>query len=97
MSAEHSYKATVRELREQKPGCAFFRELIDTTSFKCYGTQQLDEAEVQQALERFVGFYGRAERTFTAPFDIQRGHKIVTFSASKRKPLQCWEHIYAQI
>jgi hypothetical protein len=95
--SEHSYKATVRELREQKPGCEFFRELIDTTSFKCYGTQLLGEEEVQQALERFVGYYGRTERDFTAPFDIQRGHKIVTVKASTRKPLRCWEHIYAHI
>jgi hypothetical protein len=96
-ATEHSYKARVRELRAQKPGCAFFRELLDTSTFKCYGIQLLSEHEVQQALERFVGYYGRAQRTFTAPFDMQRGHKIVTVSASKHKPVRCWEHIYAQI
>lgn len=92
-----SYKATVRQIALHKEHVGFFRELIDTTSFKCYGTQRLTAEEVQQAQERFVGYYGRLEREFTAPFDIQRGHKIVTVRASKRQPVRCWEHIYGEL
>lgn len=94
-----SYKATVMQLLEHVPGTHFFRELIDTTSFKCYGTQRLTDEEVQQqaAAGRLVGYYGRLERVFTAPFDIQRGHRIVTVNASVRKPLHCWEHIYGEL
>ena len=92
-------KATVAELAALPKCNGFFRELIDTTSFKCYGTQQLDSEEVDALARagRLVGYYGRVQRTFTAPFEIQRGHKIVVVSASKRKPLHCWEHVYAQI
>lgn len=90
-------KATFADIRAEHPGVGFFRELIDTTSFKCYGTQQLTEAEITATPQRFVGFYGRAERVFSQPFEIQRGHKVVVVRASERKPLRCWEHVYAHI
>jgi hypothetical protein len=92
-----SYKATVAQIAAHKPGVQFFRELIDTSSFKCYGTQRLTAEEAQAAQARFVGYYGRQECEFTAPFDIQRGHKIVTVKASKRTPVRCWEHIYGEL
>jgi len=97
--SEFSYKATVHALVEQKPGVQFFRELIDTSSFKCYGIQHLSAEEVKQAAAalRYVGYYGRIERTFTAPFDVQRGHKIVTVRASTKQPVRCWEHIYGEL
>lgn len=92
-----SFKKTVRELAATKDNVEFFRELIDTTSVKCYGIQLLTAEEVKQDLDRFVGFYGQRVRTFTAPFDMQRGHKIVTINASKKKPITCWEHVYAHV
>jgi hypothetical protein len=95
MSVEFKYKATVRELHGKD--VQFFRELIDVTSFKCYGIQLLTAEEVEQQIDRVVGYHGRIERTFTEPFDIQRGHRIVQVKASTRKPLRCWEHIYAEI
>lgn len=92
-----SYKATVAQIAAHVPGTQFFRELIDTTSFKCYGTQRLTPTEALQAAARFVGYYGRQERVFTAPFDVQRGHRLVTYKASQQKPVRCWEHIYGEL
>lgn len=91
-----SYKATVAQIAAYVPGVHFFRELIDTSTFKCYGIQHLSQQETMLAAERFVGYYGRTEREFTAPFQVQRGHKLVTISASKHKPVRCWEHIYGE-
>jgi hypothetical protein len=96
-ATEFSYKATVRQLQLAGQDVQFFRELIDTSSFKCYGIQHLSAEEIKQAQDRFAGYYGRAERTFTAPFDVQRGHKIVTVQASPKKPVRCWEHLYAEL
>jgi hypothetical protein len=97
MSVDWSYKATVRQLAEHVPGTQFFRELIDTTTFKCYGIQHLSAEEAKQAAERFVGYYGRLEREFTAPFEVQRGHRLVTVPASRHKPVRCWEHLYGEL
>lgn len=100
-----NYKTTVREMIEHfaGPGIGlkklggFFRELIDVESTKCYGTQRLTEAEIEQNKDRYVGFYGGIERVFTAPFEVQRGHKIVTVKASPKNPITCREHIYPSI
>jgi hypothetical protein len=96
-SVDWSYKATVAQIAAHMPGTQFFRELIDTSSFKCYGIQHLSEQEALQAAERFVGYYGRQEHVFTAPFDVQRGHRLVTVKASRQKPVRCWEHLYGEM
>jgi len=80
-----------------KPGVKFFRELIDCDTTKCYGIQILSDEEVKQQAGRIVGFYGQRVRQFTEPFEIQRGHKIVVVRCSARKPLRCFEHVYAEI
>jgi hypothetical protein len=95
MKTEYSRDTTVGELAQ--PGVVFFRELIDCDTTKCYGIQHLTAEEVQLQADRIVGFYGQRVRTFTEPFEIQRGHRIVVVRCSVRRPLRCFEHVYAEI
>lgn len=92
-----SFKMTVREVAQGREDVQLFRELIDVDTTKCYGIQLLSAAEAAGERERFVGYYGRKLRTFEQPFEVQRGHKIVIVSASKRAPKRCWEHLYAEL
>lgn len=104
-ATDYSYKTTVKEIigHYTGPGIGlkklngFYRELIDIESTKCYGTQELTDDEVKANAERYVGFYGGQERTFTQPFEVQRGHKIVTVKASVKNPVRCREHIYPHV
>ena len=101
---EWSYKTTVGEIctrqvvaggREAFP--LFFRELLDCKTIRCYGIQHLTQREVLDQMSRLVGAYGEKQIEFKSPFDVQRGAKIITVKASKKKPIRCIERIYAQI
>lgn len=91
---------TAREIIEAvqaqgKPAPLFFIELVDTTRNKSYGIKHYTAEEIDQS--RVIGAWGKKERTFTAPFYMQRGHREVRVFASKACPITCAEYLYAQV
>jgi hypothetical protein len=94
---EFKLETTVRDIMDAHGAVGFYRELIDTVSLKCYGTQELTQAEIDFSTERAVGFYGAMRRTFTCDFEIQRGHRIVVIRCSEKKPVVCVEHIFPHV
>lgn len=97
MNTNYGFKTSLVEIIENEPAAhvQFFRELIDTTSWKCYAIQPLTESEIGENSRRLVGFYGQRVRTFTPAFRVQRGHTLRVIKASKRKPVTVFERIYA--
>lgn len=92
---DNGIQITVREIQQRRAPeqPKFFRELIDTTNFKCYGTQEVPPADLSPT--RVIGAYGRETRTFTRTFEVERGPKLVSVRASAARPVICWEHVYA--
>ena len=91
-TATFDTQMTVGQLLAAYPHATFFVELIDTTTTKCYGIQTVPTEQVDRT--RVIGAYGRRTRTFTAPFEVLRGHKLVSVRASAKKPVTCTEHLY---
>lgn len=61
----------------------YFEELIDATSFKCYGTRKVDDPQGREC-----GYAGRREETLIATVHLDKGHKSVLLKASPAKPVR---------
>ena len=61
----------------------FFEDLMTVQEpIKCLGTRRIPYDPTRK-----LGSGGRREITITEPYELQRGHKVITYKASKKKPL----------